>query len=105
VQLRADAATELRDQLRAQGIGIAELDDAVATLRRLGHQGVLGDPAGRSALQAEALLKLQQVEFQLWQRFEGGSGDRVGTADLTRIPPRYRALVEEYYRSIGTRPR
>jgi hypothetical protein len=105
VQLRADAATELRDQLRAQGIGIAELDDAVATLRRLGRQGVLGDPAGRSALQAEALLKLQQVEFQLWQRFEGGSGDRVGTADLTRIPPRYRALVEEYYRSIGTRPR
>ncbi|MEO8478661.1 MAG: hypothetical protein ABI542_03440, partial [Gemmatimonadota bacterium] len=101
VGLRRAAAEALRDQLREQGIGVPELDDAIATMRRLARDGVIGSPVGRQALLQAALQKLQQAEFQLWQRFEGASGSRPAVGDLSRVPPRYRQMVEEYYRAIG----
>lgn len=98
---RSGAAEALRDQLREQGIGVPELDDAIATMRRLSRDGVIGDPVGRQTLLQDALKKLQQAEFQLWQRFDGANGSRPAIGDLSRVPPRYRQMVEEYYRAIG----
>ena len=101
MQVRQGAAEELRADLREQGITIASLDEAIATMRRLQQDRVMGDPTEMARLQQDALESLRQAEFDLWRRLGGGAAGLPAVGDPSRVPPRYRQLVEEYYRSIA----
>ncbi len=101
VQVRLRDAEALRNDLREQGISIQSLDEAIATMRRLQQDRVLGDPVEMARLQQEALESLRQAEFDLWRRAGGGEGGRPAVGDPSRVPPRYRQLVEQYFRAIA----
>ena len=103
-QLRRRAAEELRDDLRQQGVETGELDRAINDLRRLESGRPLADARGLEELQAALIDRLKTYEFTLWRQFRAGSegGPALGTAG--QVPPEYRAMVEEYYRSLA-RPR
>jgi hypothetical protein len=101
MQVRQGAAEALRSDLREQGITVASLDEAIAAMRRLQQDRVRGDPTGLARLQQEALEALRQAEFDLWRRLGGGAAGLPAVGDPARVPPRYRQLVEEYYRAIA----
>lgn len=60
-----------------------------------------GDPKNLVALQEAALEALKRAEFDLWLRVGGGEGGRPAVGDASRVPPRYRQMVEEYYKAIA----
>ena len=101
VRMRLGAAEQLRAELDEQGISVASLDEAIATMRQLQQDRVLGDPLDLARLQAEALESLRQAEYDLWRRFGAGGKEGPAVGELSRVSPRYRALVEEYFRSIA----
>jgi len=101
-RFRRQAAEELRDDLRRQGVETGELDRMISQLREL--ERAVGNPAGLDELQAALIERMKTFEFTLWRKFNGGAtgGPALGTSG--QVPPEYRALVEEYYRSLARRP-
>ena len=102
-RMRRQAAQDLRRQLAPDGVDLAELDRVIDDLRRLESGRAFGDPKGLERLQADAIERLKTFEFGLYRRL-GLDGEHRPTAGTpAQVPPEYRALVEEYYRSLGGR--
>jgi hypothetical protein len=102
---RTNEATQLRDQLRAEGFETAQLDQVIQELRGLDDDRVFED-SGRLPLLQEAVLdKLKQFEFKLYQAIRGDEARRLFFSGNGDVPPEYRELVERYYREMaeGTR--
>jgi hypothetical protein len=104
-RMRREAAQELRRELGPEGIDLADLDRAIADLQRLESGRAFGDPLGLERLQADAIERLKTFEFNLYRRLGLGDGHRPTAGTPAQVPPEYRALVEEYYRSLGRRER
>jgi hypothetical protein len=102
-RVRRQAAEELRRDLTQLGIEPGELDRAIADLRRLESGRPLGDPQGLDQLQASVIESLKEFEFRLYRRLGLGADDRPVLGAPAQVPPEYRALVEEYYRSLAGR--
>lgn len=102
VQVRLRDARDLRETLRQQGVEVPQgLDDGIAYLERLQGDRLTGDPRDLANLQAQALESLKRAEFDLWLRIGGGEGGRPAVGDPSRVPPRFRQMVEEYYKAIA----
>jgi hypothetical protein len=101
-QRRRQAAEELRDDLREQGVETRELDGLISELRRL--ERPTNDPGGLDELQAALIERMKTFEFSLWRRFNAGAGGGPALGSSGQVPPEYRAMVEEYYRSLARRP-
>jgi hypothetical protein len=101
--MRRQEAQELRRDLARQEIDVSELDAAIADLQRLESARAFGDPRGLDQLQAAAIERLKTFEFMLYRRLGLGDGHRLAAGAPAQVPPEYRALVEEYYRSLGRR--
>jgi hypothetical protein len=91
---------ELRDLLRQQNIDPRELDEILRRLRELED--------GRIYRDADELLKLQTTVTEGLKRFEydlrrkvGNDADRALVTGSDEVPPEFRKLVEEYYRSLS----
>ncbi len=102
--LRRDDAEELRTLAREQGVDVAELDRAIAELRRLEAGRALGDPLATDALQTAALERLKAFEFSLFRQLTEKGGPRSALGARSPVPSEYRAQVEEYYRSLARPP-
>jgi hypothetical protein len=97
---RADAEA-LRRAVAGQGISTRELDALIGRMRALESQRVYDDAEEAARLQAAVADGLKAFEFALRRRLDG-PGDaqvRVGAGD--EVPAAFRALVEEYYRSLA----
>jgi len=101
-RLRREAAEALRDDLRQQGVETGELDRMVDDLRRL--ERPVNDPRGLDELQAALIERLKTFEFTLWRKFKAGAEGGPALGSAGQVPPEYRAMVEEYYRSLARRP-
>ncbi len=101
VQVRLRDARALRDAVREQGLPTTDLDQGIRYLEQLQQDRVTGDPKNLVALQDAALEALKRAEFDLWLRVGGGEGGRPAVGDASRVPPRYRQMVEEYYKAIA----
>jgi len=100
-RMRREAAESLRRDLARQGVDVRELDQAIGDLRRLESGRPFGDPKGIEELQAAVIEGLKTWEFKLWRAL-GQSGDnRPALGAPAQAPAEYRALVEEYYRSLA----
>lgn len=98
---RINEASELRDQLRADGMDTAPLDEVIRDLRGLDSDQVFED-SGRLPLLQEAVLdKLKQFEFNLYQALRGEEARRLFFSGNGDVPPEYRELVERYYREMA----
>lgn len=98
---RINDATQLRDQLRADGIDTAELDGVIQDLRGLDDDRIFND-SGRLPLLQEAVLdRLKQFEFDLYRTLRGEEARRLFFSGNGDVPPEYRELVERYYREMA----
>jgi hypothetical protein len=96
---RADAEA-LRGELERMQLDPAELDRVIAEIKRLESSKVLADPTGLNRLQEDVLERLKAFEFALRRRVEGDAAKPLAGAG-DQVPPRFRELVEEYYRSLA----
>jgi len=100
---RADAEA-LRGELDQMKLDPAELDRVIAEIKRLESSRVLADPSGLARLEQDVLERLKAFEFALRRRLESdGTRPLAGAQD--QVPPRFRELVEEYYRSLARSPK
>ena len=101
-RLRREAAESLRREVAGQpGIETAELDRAIRGLRQLETGAPFRNPQEMSDLQQAIIEGLKTWEFRLWRALtqNGDKGPAVGAP--SQAPAEYRALVEEYYRSLA----
>jgi hypothetical protein len=101
-RLRREAAESLRRELSQQsGVDLRELDRAIADLRQLESGRRFGDPKGLEELQAAVIEGLKTWEFRLFRALGQTGENRPALGAPSQAPAEYRALVEEYYRSLG----
>lgn len=100
--LRRAEAEAIRQDLAASGGDTREIDQLIRDMRRL-EQGALGNPGGMDRMHADLVEGLKTFEFNLWRALNGGEG-RPALGAKGQVSPEYRALVEEYYRSLARRP-
>ncbi|HEV8150614.1 MAG TPA: DUF4175 family protein [Gemmatimonadales bacterium] len=101
-RLRREAAESLRRELAQQGgVDLSELDRAIGELRQLESGRRFGDPRGIEELQAAVIEGLKTWEFKLFRALTQSGANRPALGAPSQVPPEYRALVEEYYRSLG----
>lgn len=103
--LRRQAAEGLRRELAGQGTDPAELDRIIGDLRRLESGRPFSDPQGLEELQRAVIEGLKTWEFKLWRTLSQNGENRPALGAPSQVPAEYRALVEEYYRSLGKKPR
>ena len=101
-RLRREAAESLRRELAQQGgVDLRELDRAISDLRQLESGRRFGDPLGVEELQAAVIEGLKTWEFRLFRALGQAGDNRPALGAPSQAPAEYRALVEEYYRSLG----
>ena len=98
---RRQAAESLRADLRTLGQDTEDLDRLLDRFRQLDTQRTFGDPRGLDQLENDLIEGLKALEFSLWRRFGDEGGQRPAAGASARVPPQYREMVEEYYRSLA----
>ena len=81
-----------------------ELEQVLAALRRLEDDRVYKDARELQSLQTFATEGLKRLEFGLRRQIESGD-ETVVLAGSDDVPDEFRAMVQEYYRSLGKTPR
>ena len=99
--LRREAAEALRRGLAGQTVERAELDRIISDLRRLESGRPFNDPTALEDLQRAVIEGLKTWEFKLWRTLGQNGDNRPALGAPSQVPSEYRALVEEYYRSLG----
>jgi hypothetical protein len=100
-RMRREAAESLRRELGGQNMDVADLDRAIADLRRLESGRPFNDPQGLEQLQQAVIEGLKSWEFRLWRTLAQNGQNTPAMGAPAAAPPEYRALVEEYYRSLA----
>jgi hypothetical protein len=99
------AADSLRSELERLRLETEDLERIIAELREFESGRLLGDPLGVERLQREVVDRLKAFEFALRRQLEGDGSDRPVVGAAEQVPPRFRELVEEYYRALARTPR
>jgi hypothetical protein len=94
-------AEELRRELRGQGVDTDELDRAIQRMRELGVESTYEDQGEVSRLQSSVTESAKAFEFALRRQMHADDATHPVLGADTQVPERFRALVEEYYRSLG----
>ncbi|HVE78450.1 MAG TPA: hypothetical protein VNA89_06300, partial [Gemmatimonadaceae bacterium] len=98
---RRESAEALRRELRRQGVDAEGLDQLIGQLRALEGAGAYGDAQELERLQGAVIDGFKAFEFALRRRLAGGEEAGPLLGGVPDVPPDFRALVEEYYRSLG----
>ncbi|MFO1351445.1 MAG: hypothetical protein U1F68_12565 [Gammaproteobacteria bacterium] len=83
-------------------------DDIQAVMQRLQaleNQTAYADPEQLARLQADAIERLKQLEFKLRKGASENTEQRLSSTAEGEAPEGYRALVEEYYRTLSRETR
>ena len=99
-------------ELRQEASGVRELvgqdeelsrlvQDLVRSMNNLDWQRFQGDPELMEKLRSELADKWKDLELRLRRELQMEEPDTVRLANQERVPERYRAIVEEYYRSLS----
>ncbi|MDH4063986.1 MAG: hypothetical protein OEW19_06275, partial [Acidobacteriota bacterium] len=93
-------AQALRNQLREEGVDPRELDEIMRRMRELDSDRVYKDVSELERLQSFVAEGIKRFEYNL-RRQAGAEADRAVVAGSEDVPPEFRTLVEEYYRSLS----
>lgn len=99
---RTEQIQQLRNDLRNMGRPVEDVQAVLEALGRMGDERLLTDPRALAAIHEEMLGRLMRLEFTLRREVEGEATRSAPTLTGTdEVPDGYRALVEEYYRSLA----
>lgn len=105
--------SELRERLReaeglrrewgsTSGVSTGKLGEIVEELRRMADGRMEGDAQTASALKAQVIDPLRQLELELSRKLREQLGrTNLRLTDEGAAPERYRRSVEEYYRRLS----
>jgi hypothetical protein len=79
-----------------------DLDQIIRDLRQLDDDRIFADPRSLAALQANALEKLKNFEFNLRKKVEVGD-QPMSLSGSDEVPAGFRQAIEEYYRALNRR--
>ena len=104
LRARRDGAQELRRSLQGSGVDTKELDRAIARLGALDGAAVLGSKDALEKLRAGVVEDLKAFEFGLRRKL--GAAESAGPAlgGNGQVPAQYREMVNEYFKSLSTKP-
>ena len=101
-QLASDA-NDVRRQLQQAGVNqkdLAPVDEVVKALTALGNENNLKNPGQLQDLYATAVQKFKALEFEIRKRVDT-SNDQMFLSGSEDVPPAFKSLIEQYYRTIG----
>jgi hypothetical protein len=93
-------AQALRNMLREQGVDPKELDEIMRRMRELDSDRAYKDVNELERLQSFVAEGVKRFEYNL-RRQAGVDADRAIVAGSEDVPPEFKSLVEEYYRSLS----
>jgi hypothetical protein len=91
---------QLRDMLREQSLDTKQLDEILRRLRELEDTRNYRDINEIERLQTFITEGMKRFEYDL-RRKVGSDTDRALLNSADEVPPQFRKLVEEYYRSLS----
>ncbi len=97
---RRFGADSLLAEVERLGFDGRDLREIVAELRRLESGELFSDPSGLERLERDVLDRIKAFEFAL-RRQIAGDESRPVIGPSGEVPPKFRELVEEYYRSLA----
>jgi hypothetical protein len=77
-----------------------DLDASISGLRQGQNQGAYADPGSLEKLQAAALERMKQFEFNLRRKLDAGD-QALALSGSDEVPPGFRQSIEEYYRLLA----
>lgn len=90
----------LRQQLQRTGVDTRDLNRLIDQLRELRKATLQEDGLVFQQLQEQVVQGLKQFEYGLRRKLEGGDRE-IFLSGSEDVPPGYRQMVEEYYRSLS----
>ncbi len=98
---RRGEAERLRQELEREGIDASELGSIIDRMRRLESDRPYSDPRALAELQAAIIRDLKEFEYVLRRELVGAEARELLLSGSDEVPPEYRELVEEYYKSLA----
>ena len=98
---RRESAEALRRELAGQGRNVADLERLIARLRELESRRGYDDAEEIARLQSAVIEGFKAFEFALWRDVAQQTGTEPRLEGSDEVPAGFRALVEEYYRSLA----
>ena len=92
---------ELRRELVREGVDVSPLDGMIRALGRLANRDLISVPGSLQELAARVIPGLKEFEYALRRQLEGADAEQIFLSGSDDVPVEYRALVEEYYRSLS----
>ena len=91
----------LRRELEQMGQDVGDLEALLRRMRELEQQRAYSDREEIERLQGSVIEGLKAFEFALRRQIEGAGDDKPLLGRTDEVPPGFRQLVEEYYRSLA----
>jgi hypothetical protein len=101
---RAGDAEAFRKALEASGVSSPQAAALAQRLQGLASDRNLKDPLGLADLTAQVASDIKMLEYVL-RREADGDRPALQLSGSEELPPGYRAMVEEYYRTLGRKPK
>ena len=101
---RAEDAEAFRRALEASGVTSPQAAALAQRLQGLASDRNFKDPLGLADLTAQVASDIKMLEYVL-RREADGDRPALQLSGSEELPPGYRAMVEEYYRTLGRKPK
>ncbi len=98
---RVGDAESLRRELARQNLDVPDLGEIIRRMEEFEKKQIFLNPLGLEKLEEEVLADLKQFEYWLRRELEGIGEEQLFLAGSDQVPPDYRQLVEEYFRSLS----
>jgi hypothetical protein len=99
-----EAAEALRRELQGQGRNVEDLTNLIEQLRNLEGARAFNDPDELARLRSAVVQGFKEFEFTLRRQLVGVEADRPALGGNENVPPGYRDMVNEYFKSLSRKP-
>lgn len=91
----------LRQDLRGQPESLADVQELIGEVQRLGPGSFPGNPALVDQLRTQVLASVDKLELQLRRELDDKQSGQIRSGDSYRVPDGYQDPVAEYFRRLS----
>ena len=109
-QMQAELRQRIQDgenlarDLRGQGVDVTDLNRWLWQLRDLQRNGEhFQNRELLASIQQDIAAGFKDIEFGIRRKLEGEPTDKLHLSGSEQLPPGYRKMVEEYFRSLSVK--